>query len=101
MLLTVGTRVSEPWPETRVWHKSAWRTEGVALRLCGSGGCSIGDAERGDFEDGLATLNTGSEGAVAFDMLAWPGDDCCAPVQRGLSLDSRREKKSGNIPLLH
>jgi len=38
MLLTIEAHVSEPWPETRVWYKSAWRTEGVALRLCSSGG---------------------------------------------------------------
>ena len=92
MLLTIRTHVSGPWPETGPWDKSAWRTEGVALRLCGSGGCSIGDAERGDFEGVLATLKTGSEGVVAFDMLAWPGDDCCAPVQRGLSRQRAEQK---------
>jgi hypothetical protein len=35
---------------------SMQRTEGVALRLCGSGGCSIGDAGRKDLEEAFAAL---------------------------------------------
>lgn len=48
----------------------------------------MGDEGREDFEGALEALYKGSEGVDAFDMLAWPGDDCCAAVQRGLSVDS-------------
>jgi hypothetical protein len=53
MLLTIQIRVSSVLLKSYNWSRSIGsmqHTEGVALRLCGFGGCSIGDAGREDLE---------------------------------------------------
>lgn len=61
----------------------------------------MGDADREDFEGPFATLKSGSEGVDAFDMLAWPGDDCCVAVNVACRSTASVVKGGGGIRLSH